>query len=78
MEDQKLRDHALKVDDEYRHLFQKHRGCEDKLERLEHHFYLSDAEKLEKTNLKKQKLQLKDRMQEILNKYKGELAGQRV
>ncbi len=78
MEDQRLRDHALSVDEEYRHLLLKHRGCEEKLDKLEHRFYLTDAEKLEKTNLKKQKLQLKDRMQEILNKYKEELAGEPV
>lgn len=78
MEDQKLRDHVLKVDEEYRHLAEKHKGCEDRLERLEHRFYLSDTEKLEKINLKKQKLLLKDRMQEILNKFKGELAEQKA
>lgn len=78
MEDQKLRDHASRVDEEFRHLAQKHRGCEEKLERLEHRFYLTDAEKLEITTLKKQKLQLKDRMQEILNRYRGELAGTRA
>ncbi len=76
MEIEQLRDHVVKVDEEYRHLATKHRGCEEKLEKLEHRFYLTEAEKLEKAMLKKQKLQLKDKMQEILNRYKGELAEQ--
>jgi len=78
MEGQELRDHVLRTNDEYRHLWLKHKGCEEKLEKLEHRFYLTDSEKLEETILKKQKLQLKDRMQEILHRYREDLAGQPV
>ncbi len=74
MENEQLRDHVVKVDEEYRHLATRHRGCDEKLEKLEHRFYLTEAEKLEKVLLKKQKLQLKDKMQGILNRYKGALA----
>jgi len=55
-------------DSEYRTLFDQHRTLENRLQELSSHLYLSDSEKLEEVTLKKKKLFLKDRMQEMMNK----------
>jgi len=50
---------------EYRRLSEKHRLFEERLEKLNARPFLSEQEKVEAVNLKKQKLALKDRMAEI-------------
>lgn len=51
--------------EEQRRLTEKHRKCEERLGELRSRLLLSEEEKLEETNLKKQKLLLKDRMEAI-------------
>ena len=51
--------------DEYRQLEAQHHEYESRLGELADKAVLSDAEQVEETMLKKKKLQIKDRMQEI-------------
>jgi uncharacterized protein YdcH (DUF465 family) len=51
--------------EEYERLALKHQKCEQRLTELRGRLILSDQEKVEEVNLKKQKLQLKDRMEAI-------------
>jgi uncharacterized protein YdcH (DUF465 family) len=51
--------------DEYRQLEAQHHEYESRLGELAHKAVLSDEEQVEEITLKKKKLQLKDRMQEI-------------
>ena len=62
---------VLQTDDEYHHLAAKHHELEDRLHELTVKQYLSGPEQLEEVNLKKRKLQLKDRMESILRQRRG-------
>lgn len=55
----------LLENDEYRKLDAQHHEFDDRLRMLTDKPILSDEEQLEETTLKKKKLQLKDRMEEI-------------
>ncbi len=57
-------------DEEYRQLEAQHHGYENRLGELADKAVLSDAEQVEEITLKKKKLQLKDRMQEIARRYR--------
>jgi hypothetical protein len=52
-------------DEEYRQLEQQHHQYESRLGELAEKAVLSDEEQVEESTLKKKKLQLKDRMQEL-------------
>ena len=54
--------------EEYHQLAAKHQELEGRLHELSSKPYLSEPEQLEKVTLKKRKLQLKDRMEEILRR----------
>lgn len=64
-ETQDLKHLLLETNDEYRQLATKHHELEDRLHELTSKHYLSDTEQLEEVTLKKRKLQMKDRMEEI-------------
>ena len=51
--------------DELKTLAAKHHDLDDRLSQLSSRSYLSEPEQLEEITLKKQKLQLKDRMESI-------------
>jgi uncharacterized protein YdcH (DUF465 family) len=55
----------VEAEDEYRQLEAQHHEYESRLGELAEKAVLSDEEQVEETMLKKKKLQLKDRMQEI-------------
>jgi len=61
----------LESNDEYRQLAAKHHELEDRLQELTTKHYLSDSEQFEEVTLKKRKLQLKDRMEEIVRTHRG-------
>jgi uncharacterized protein len=61
----------LESNDEYRQLATKHHELEDRLQELSSKHYLSDTEQIEEVTLKKRKLLLKDRMQEIVRTQRG-------
>jgi len=54
---------------EFRLLFDEHRSLENRLTELSSRLYLSDTEQVEEVTLKKKKLALKDRMQQMLRKH---------
>jgi uncharacterized protein YdcH (DUF465 family) len=56
--------------DEFRKLVEEHRGLKEKLSDYRQRVYLSPEEELEKKRMQKLKLQKKDRMAEIIRKYK--------
>ncbi len=62
-------------DQEYRKLLTDHAPCESRLRELQGKAVLDDSERVETVNIKKQKLQLKDRMEEILRRHAGREAG---
>ena len=56
----------LATDAEFHELANQHHQLEDRLRELTAKQYLSEPEQVEKVTLKKRKLQLKDRMEDIL------------
>jgi len=66
---QNLRELLLQTDEEFHNLADRHHQLEDRLLELTTKQYLSQPEQLEEVNLKKQKLQLKDKMEMIMRRH---------
>jgi uncharacterized protein YdcH (DUF465 family) len=69
-----LKDQLLRTDEEFHDLAARHHELEDRLHELTAKHYLSEPEQVEEVTLKKRKLQLKDRMENILRRHRQELA----
>jgi uncharacterized protein YdcH (DUF465 family) len=67
---QNLKERLLQTDEEFNKLAVRHHELEDRLHELISRHYLSEPEQIEQVNLKKQKLQLKDRMEDILRRHR--------
>lgn len=65
----------LSNDDEFRQLAAKHQELEQRLRELAEKHYLSEPEQLEEVTLKKRKLQLKDRMEDIRRHHRSVMTG---
>jgi uncharacterized protein len=74
-EAQDLQTLLLETNEEYRQLVAKHHELEGRLTELTHRHYVSDADHFEEVNLKKRKLQLKDRMELIMRAHRTAHAG---
>lgn len=66
-----LKTYLLQSDEEFRSLATQHHELDERLHNLSSKSYLSDSEQLEEITLKKKKLQLKDRMEEILRRQRN-------
>ena len=71
---QDLKAELLRTDEEFHNLAAKHHELEDRLQELTAKHYLSEPEQLEEVTLKKRKLQLKDRMEDIMRRHRQEHA----
>jgi uncharacterized protein YdcH (DUF465 family) len=69
IESQQLNEHLLQTDQGYRQLAEQHQELDARLHELSDQHYLSEPEQTEEAILKKRKLQLKDRMQDILRRH---------
>ena len=67
-------DALIQTDEEFHQLADKHHQLEDRLHELTAKSYLSEPEQVEEVTLKKQKLQLKDRMEDIARRYRQDHA----
>ncbi len=70
---QDLKDVLLRTDEEFNQLVAKHHELDDRLHQLTAKPYLSEPEQVEEVNLKKRKLQLKDRMEDILRRHREQV-----
>jgi uncharacterized protein YdcH (DUF465 family) len=66
---QELKAQLLQTNEEFHHLAAQHHELEDRLHELIGKSHLSEPELVEETNIKKRKLQLKDRMEAIARAY---------
>ena len=71
---QDLKDQLLQTDEEFHQLAAKHHELEDRLHELTAKHYLSEPEQVEEVTLKKRKLQIKDRMEDILRQRTAVMA----
>jgi uncharacterized protein YdcH (DUF465 family) len=72
---QELKELLLKTDEEFRHLATQHHELDDRLHELSSKPYLSEPEQVEEVTLKKRKLHLKDRMEDIVRRHRSEPSG---
>jgi uncharacterized protein YdcH (DUF465 family) len=63
-----LRELLLQTDEEFHRLAAQHHELEGRLHELTEKHYLSEPEQFEEITLKKRKLQIKDRMEDILRR----------
>lgn len=63
-----LKEQLLRTDEEFNHLAAEHHELDDRLHELTAKHYLSEPEHVEKVTLKKRKLVLKDRMEDIMRR----------
>lgn len=68
-EAQDLKEQLLRTDAEYRELYQLHHELDEQIRSMAANPHLPESEQLEEIRLKKRKLQLKDRMEEIVRRY---------
>lgn len=66
MKENELRETLIRENEEFRKLYEKHREYEKRIEELLSRVGLSNEEEVEIKKLKKLKLKLKDKMQEII------------
>jgi uncharacterized protein YdcH (DUF465 family) len=71
---QEVKNLLLQSDNNFRQLAEQHHQLDDRLHQLTERHYLSQSEQLEEATLKKRKLALKDRMEEMARLYARERA----
>ena len=64
-----LRERLLQTDHDYRDLATRHQHLEERLQELATRHFLTEPEQLEEAQIKKQKLRLKDRMEDIVRHH---------
>jgi len=69
-----IKEHLLQSDEDFRRLAQKHHQYDERLGKLVHKAHLSEQERVEEVNLKKMKLQVKDQMESMIQKYRQQSA----
>ena len=67
-----IREHLLQSNDEFRQLAREHSAYDEKLSFLLKRNFLSEEEKIEEVNLKKLKLRVKDRMEQMIQARRQE------
>ena len=65
-EAQDVKHFLLQSHDQYRELAERHHVLDDRLHELNERHHLSESEQVEEVTLKKRKLALKDRMEQIV------------
>ena len=69
---QEVKDRLMATNEEFFRLAKEHSEYEEQLEQLARRPYLTAEEQVKEKNLKKRKLSLKDRMEQIIQQYKKE------
>ena len=70
---QDLKSALLTTNEEYSQLAAKHHELDDRLHELTAKHYLSEPEQVEEVTLKKRKLQIKDRMEDIMRRHRDQV-----
>jgi len=70
MKDEELMERLWEEDEEFRQLKEEHAWFHRKVEELDKKSFLTPAERVKREELKKRKLSLKDKMEEIMIAYR--------
>ena len=72
---EEMKNRLLESNDEFRQLATQHHSLDERIHDLAIRQYLSEPEQLEEVTLKKKKLHLKDRMEDILRRHRVDTPG---
>jgi uncharacterized protein YdcH (DUF465 family) len=64
-----LKERLITSDHEYRELSTRHHELDERLHELSSRHFLTEPEQVEESQIKKQKLRIKDRMEDIARRY---------
>ena len=76
MKEEEIKEHLMSANPDFRRLVEEHKQYEGKLQELHHRHHMSEQDHLEEITLKKKKLQLKDQMNSMIQKFRSELSHQ--
>ena len=76
MNEVEIKDQLISSNADFRRLVEEHHQYDIKLKELLSHPHLSEQDHLEEVHIKKKKLQLKDQMNNMVLRLKGELSHQ--
>jgi len=76
MKEEEIKEHLMSSNPEFRRLVEEHKLYEGQLNELQNHHHLTERDHLEEVRLKKKKLQLKDQMNSMIQKFRRELSHQ--
>jgi uncharacterized protein YdcH (DUF465 family) len=76
MKEEEIKDHLMSANPEFRRLVEEHRQYEGQLNQLLNRHHMTEQDHLEEIKLKKKKLQLKDQMNSMIQKFRNELSHQ--
>jgi uncharacterized protein YdcH (DUF465 family) len=72
MKEEEIKEHLMSANPDFRRLVEEHKQYEGQLEALLNRHHMSDQDHLEEVRLKKKKLQLKDQMNSMIQKFRTE------
>ncbi len=70
MDEQELKERMLRESADFRRIYEEHQGYERELAEMKKRNFLTEPEKIREKELKKKKLQLKDRMYEMMAAFR--------
>ena len=76
MKEEEIKEHLMSSNPDFRRLVEEHKQYEGQLEELLNRHHMTDQDHIEEIRLKKKKLQLKDQMNSMIQKYRNELSHQ--
>ncbi len=72
MKDSEIKKILVEENEEFKRIYEEHQNYENQLKDYQQKHFLTSEEEIEVKKIKKKKLALKDRMQQIINEYKKE------
>jgi uncharacterized protein YdcH (DUF465 family) len=76
MKEEEIKEQLMSSNPDFRRLVEEHHRYDVQLKELLSHPHLSEQDHLDEVNIKKKKLQLKDQMNTMVLRLKGELSHQ--
>ena len=76
MKEEEIKEHLMSADPEFRRLVEEHKVHADQLSALLSRHHMTEQDHVEEVRLKKKKLQLKDQMNSMIQKFRNELSHQ--
>ena len=76
IKEEEIKEHLMSANPEFRRLVEEHKQYDGELEELLNRHHMTEQDRLTEIRLKKKKLQLKDQMNSMIQKYRNELTHQ--